>query len=409
MDFAANEDVLALIDIRRQAGFSLENLSDALKISKGELSRMEQGKRGMPKGLFDKALKFMNISWEQETVKDLEDRISRMVALLYEMELEQAADLLEGLKKDRKKHRYSSQYFWWLFIDYIGSVVFKAEIPDRPLENLESVIFNYYGFYPCNIQILLKDLQSLRTEKQEEPDRNQQISLFNRSTVSWTLLMYHQFYRIARNGSLYEAIELYDRIEAALKTTRNFKRLLDIDILKSVILIRIGEYEPAERILLNTLEKIEKLGYLDLKTRIMENLIWNALKSGQKEAALKYMKETAVTWTARPDDSNIVFAPLCLLGLERNDEALQAVDWMKQNARLNKLNQKILLMSENLIKKNFRMFVRIARNCQKEALKMQENETAKFILDIQISFYEQEENWEEAYRKTIEKSNMDKM
>lgn len=407
MKYTSIENMMALRDIRRQRGFSLENLSDDLEISKSELSRMEQGKRKMPEDMFSAALKSLDIQWDQNIVVDLEKKIHKMITFLYEMDLEKASSIMNTLIEERKRHRYSDQYFWWLAIDYIDAIVFyDDENLDRGLAALEKSIFNCLDIYPSDMQILLKDLRSLRMDQGKITEQCLNINLLKQTSAAWTLSMYHEFQRVCKNGSLYEALELYCRIEEKLKSARNFKRILAIDILKCEILTRIGEYGPAESLLLSTLAKVEEIGYLDLKKRITESLIWNAIKAGKAESALKYMKEAAASYPDQLDNSNLLYAPLCLLAESRIDEAKLTLEWMRLNLHPNALGKKILLMSSDLINERSKMFIRNADKCIKEALREDQIESAKFVLDIQIRFYEKKGDLESAYKKVLEKSNV---
>lgn len=402
MEYVSHQDVLALMWIRRRAGWSLENMATSLGVSKSELSRMESGKRKMTKKLFQEAVLTLNIDWNFECYEELEDKFRLVNKFLYEMEPKRACDLLNEMLENKLYFRNSRQYFWWSLVDLFNEIIFKPNIClNNEMDVLEQEVHDFWMYFPEDIKILIIDLRYFKKGANDLDSLDYPIRDIGNATIAGTMLLFHRYQKMVKVSSFFDTMELYNRLENQLKQDRNFKRLIEVDILKSILFTRIGEFEAAEKILLQTYDLSNKISYKEPVRKIFENLMWNSIRSGKYLEFLLYLKKQNELYPDCLSGGNVILAPYCLFMLGEFEQANQGILWMNQNLRTNKFEEKTLLMIDDLIKDRPKMFIRHSESCLKEAKKNNDYEVVNLLLEIQVRFFENKGDWKNAYKKLI--------
>lgn len=400
MEYAGSAEILTLMRIRRKTGWSLDNLAESLGISKSELSRMETGKRKMPRDLFTEALRALGIAWNFAEYEGLEDRFRLVNQYLYEMESVKARELLNELLEQEAEFRYSSQYFWWSLVDFFNEILFRPNLCTKDeIDELEKEVMSFQTHFPEDMQILIMDLRYFRKGDKNLEYLDSPIREIGNATTAGTMLLFHRYQKMVKVSSFFEVMELYDRLENRLKQDRNFKRLIEADILKSILFTRMGEFDAAEKILLQTYNLAEKIAYKEPERKIFENLMWNALRSKEYRKFLACLRKEYELYPERLSGGNVILAPYSLYMSGESEKAVQAIAWIHQNLRTDPFEERTLLMTEDLILDRPKMFVRHSESCLKEAKKNNDCEIVSLLLQIQAEFYEKKKDWENAYKK----------
>lgn len=408
METANNVEVSVYKNIRKKRGLSIENVSSALKIPPSEISRMERGKRPMPRQVFLEAMQFMGIGWVESDESEMEEMILTIYDLLYEMRHDEVKCLLEDTLMHCKETEFSRRYFWHMLLRFQDAVYFRINTYSKScVQEMNEDLISNLDVFPDIVKQIVYDLDYYHRGK----DAGADVCLFsleeaNLMTVPGKLLLYHRYQKLVGNGSITEALDLYSRLEGILNQDRNFRRLIECDIVKSIVFTRIGEFQEAERVLCKARSLARKISYVRPEKRILENLIWNALRENDFQKAAGYMQEVIERFPDFLTDSNIIFLPYCLLSVGDSSGAAAAAGWIREKQVLDSLDSKILTMTEDLMKNRRKMFVRHSDLCLREAEKLHSVEIMKFILGIQAKFFESIGDWENAYKKLSERDRI---
>lgn len=396
-------------DLRKYRGWSLENLSEKLGISKGELSKMERGQRQMPKDLFYGFMQAMQIPW-QDHAPELEKKFADFYNKYYYVRKNEAKAVMQDVLEHRLYHRYSLDYFWEILFEYFDSIIYGLDEQakknkDRHELCLKSVVF----LFPMDVQAMLYDLFAYREWKEQHDGmgiewRQKAIMLANSSSPGAVgpMIEYHELQFCVDQAKIECFMALYTRIETRLVRDRNFRRLISLDVMKSCVLTAIQEYDKSEQLLKNTSLLLGDLDYQSARRFILDNLVWNALMAGWYEQAIEYILQMMNEFP-QTDPYNAVYLPFCYLMLDDSKKAVETLEMLPQIYEIDPFDQKLLQMTEDLAFERLRSFERSSERFLKAAEKYGTYGVVMLVLDLQIRYFEQVRNWQMSVEKRKQK------
>lgn len=229
--------------MRKKLGYSLENVSRDLYISKGSLSEMENGIRPMKKELFDRFLSTYDMEFSEDfcfVAKLKEVLIEEVDAFLW-LDKNKQKKVRERFQKIKEKAEKSYACFLEKLIDYFEQVVLDHENGS----DLFNELFEVQTCFSNDERALLFMIRGIEgrwnlTLRTMETDFERALRLADERELSGlkALIGYYQIYELQRKRISFAAQERCIEVRKQFHAMHNYLRALYLDNLEALVLMQ---------------------------------------------------------------------------------------------------------------------------------------------------------------------------
>ena len=314
--------------MRKKLGYSLENVSRDLYISKGSLSEMENGIRPMKKELFDRFLSTYDMEFSEDFcfVAKLKEVLSEEVDAFLWLDKNKQKKVRERFQKIKEKAEKSYACFLEKLIDYFEQVVLDHENGS----DLFNELFEVQTCFSNDERALLFMIRGIEgrwnlTLRTMEADFERALRLADERELSGlkALIGYYQIYELQRKRISFAAQERCIEVRKQFHAMHNYLRALYLDNLEALGLSYLRAYESAYSRLQTLLKNIEYAKDEYLHFCVAQNAILVLCVMGRFSEALALMQKEKSTF--QYGLSNFVFAPYCLYRLGRKEQTIATI------------------------------------------------------------------------------------
>ena len=229
--------------MRKKLGYSLENVSRDLYISKGSLSEMENGIRPMKKELFDRFLSTYDMEFSEDFcfVAKLKEVLSEEVDAFLWLDKNKQKKVRERFQKIKEKAEKSYACFLEKLIDYFEQVVLDHENGS----DLFNELFEVQTCFSNDERALLFMIRGIEgrwnlTLRTMEADFERALRLADERELSGlkALIGYYQIYELQRKRISFAAQERCIEVRKQFHAMHNYLRALYLDNLEALALMQ---------------------------------------------------------------------------------------------------------------------------------------------------------------------------
>lgn len=323
--------------IRRSLGYSLDNASKDLHMSKGNLSEMENGIRPMRHEVFHSFLQTYHLPFREDP--SLMQVARSLLCELFDFNLRFDDDTVALIEKKYERMRgtllNSFAHFHVLLIDYFLEVVIHLHTDPQAFDQL--ILIN--ACLQNDEQALIYFIRGMEYRLQRRYDLQDEAFRKALDLVDEKLLFglrplinYYQVQVLTRNANPFEAYVLCGRTRKAFYNMHNYIRALYLDNAEALCLMSCRQYPSALQQLDTMLDNIHFVRDPFLYFCVVQNRILMLTLMDEFEQALETAREGRSIFSAGGLESFALCAySLYMLG--RNEEALRAIVQMKPYAR----------------------------------------------------------------------------
>lgn len=280
--------------LRRKLGYSLQNISSDLSISKGNLSEMENGIRIMKDELFISFLDRYNLEFEfsKDKIRQTQDFLKKLYeAFLYLNTAEQTV-LAKQWKAHKDSFRNSYAFFYYIFINSWITVIAENETATKDLEFLLDNII----VLPASDQALLLFLKGMNERllyHHSEMDDyfEQSLITINRNKSLSTLeslIFYYQIQGKIRKKQILEGYNLCLKTLNRFYPSHNLIRILYLQNMQVNCLLSLREYTKALELITFLEDQLYLVQRPYLVYTVVQNIILAYCLKGDYQKAYQF-------------------------------------------------------------------------------------------------------------------------
>lgn len=353
--------------IRKDENVALSFISETLKINKGYLSKVENGETNITDELIEKLTQFVDVKFINND--SLLEKTKRFLLELFEahiaMNRTKVQIMLNSYFLNFSYCKDSPAFFHYLLIELYDAVEVKKdfkkskELIDLLEEYVTDVFDNKEQLFYCLMkafyyQYSYKSVESLGYLKEAE-ELYTGINNFNYLGVIYHRMAVIYFY--LNDG--FSSYRYGEWARMIFRDTLYFKRVQHLNVCIASSLVLLRRYEEAEGIyqtLLDNLEHEEK----ELKSLVLNSLIWKSLRAAEYENALKYRENENEI-----GESDYLLlkpcAPIAHYYLGDKEKALEEINEIFREDHVDEYLKLLLELLKSDIQDNNQLFLKVAR------------------------------------------------
>lgn len=313
---------------RNQLDISLSHLANQLRINKGFLSELENGKRHFPEGLSSQLDKVLGTNFN--TNYKLYNQSRNYLFDIYKNYFYERStsinDTYENIKNSKEKLLNSYGYFVFQIIEFFyclrtNSINKAEEIKYILNQNLNCLQIDEIAIYYSLLGMYYKKNSSTNPIALGYFTKSN--SICNPSSIVYAMNIFQLISIYAESNQSILAYKTCINSKSLLKYHNNYSRSITVDMFECIILTDLGLYKDAKEKLLKILQSSVNDHFIYKTDIIYHCLAWNALLNKEYEECIKYTK------LARENDDKShdlsYFIPLSLYHLKKKQDALDEI------------------------------------------------------------------------------------
>lgn len=325
---------LGLIEkrLRVSSHLTIEQTANYLNISKGNLSEIEKGRRGLKGKVFARFIErfYPDFDWNLSIVKEAEKKLEELVVAFIYRNSVQERHVEEWANQNRKRLLNSLAC---LHLTVFETYFYYGKSIDRDEEELLNSSEDFIQYFPPDTRALLlfnKGYRYMCIGNSSQAAELFEAALREMDGKNWPqlegIIKLNLAGVIARDVSFRQAIDLVDQAQECFEKGAIFLRILSCYNNKASYLCCIGQYEMAvsivDKVILNkdTFRDSQSCT-LAVSNKILMEALW-----GRFEEALTFIRNHKSELNPRHPD-NFILEPYCLL---RTGEKRTCLSVMKQ-------------------------------------------------------------------------------
>ncbi|WP_289114021.1 helix-turn-helix domain-containing protein [uncultured Dubosiella sp.] len=380
---------------RRGQKRSLIALAKELRMNKGFLSDLENGKRHFPEGTVSQINEILNVSFDedQNLWRQAREDLFQLFEYFFFEQTERICSKYEEIQKSEEERLHSYGFFVSLMIKlfYFLRIVQDDEkvrqikmVIDQNLNCLQN---DELAVYYCLLGIFYK---------RNTMDNPIALDCFLKSgelcNPNSHVHAMNTFQLISVYAELNQPVIAYKKcLEAreVLKLCNNYSRLITVDMFECVVLTDLRLFLEAKEKLLHLLVSSNN-EYLNYPTgQIYHNLAWNALLSENYEECIQYAKRAKLEKDSSPD--LCYYVPFSLFKLNRVEEAFKACEKAEEE-ECDTSYRLFLRAIKDRINGQDEQFEHSILAYYQSLLENKRYEDISFIQDFMLDYFEEKEN-----------------
>ncbi|EOS60518.1 hypothetical protein C815_01380 [Firmicutes bacterium M10-2] len=373
---------------RKELGYSLENVSKDLFMSKGNLSEMENGIRMMKKDVFNRFLRQYDIQFDTELncffeMKEILAQIVDCFLRFDDRKQEKVREHFEAMEGSWK-NTYGCfvgeliQYFIQVVMDHQKSDdLFRSLVLiENCLSNDEKALLYMVRGMEGRWNIRLGNMETFFEKALEFVDKKELFGLE-------ALIEYYQIVEWMRSGSSFEVYEHCVQVRKKFYASHNYIRALYLDNLEAVGITCLRAYSSAYARFEALLSNMEYVDDPYLRFCVVQNAILVLCVMKKYREALELMEKEKATFSCGL--SNFIFAPYCFYMLNEGENVRRTLKEIKPYVK-DESDRLVLKMVEYALEKNCDAFFESARRLLAFDQKYRNQENIELTYQFMIHF-----------------------
>ncbi len=373
---------------RKELGYSLENVSKDLFMSKGNLSEMENGIRMMKKDVFDRFLHQYDIQFDTDLnrffeMKEILAQIVDCFLRFDDRKQEKVRERFEALEGSWK-NTYGCfvgeliQYFIQVVMDHQkGDEMFRSLVLiENCLSNDEKALLYMVRGMEGRWNLRLGNMERFFEKALEFVDEKELFGLE-------ALIGYYQIGEKIREHATIEVYGLCESVRKTFYQQHNYIRALYLDNLEGLCVFRIHQLKDAYMRFEALLSNMEYVDDPYLRFCVVQNAVLVLCVMKKYRQALEWMKKEKATFSCGL--SNFLFAPYCFYMMNERATAWRTLEEIKPYVK-DESDRLALKMVEYALEKNCDAFFESARRLLAFDQKYRNQENIELTYQFLIHF-----------------------
>lgn len=279
---------------RIKRNITLSSMSNQLKMNKGFLSELENGKRHFPEGLTNQLDSVLNIHFytDYDLWKQARDYLFQIYDNYFLENDSKNILLLNEISQNKEKLNHSYGFlimkiielYYYLNIEPNNSMFLKLKaILDDYIHRLQydelAIYYSLLGIYFNRSTSNNKSAKDYFLKSNKLCDSSSNVSMMNEFQL---ISLY------ARSNQSIIAFKKSNECKTHLQNYNNYNRSITLDISRCNILSNLGIYEEAKSQLIKILNTVDSEFLKKHIMHIYHSLAWNTLLSGNYEKCIEY-------------------------------------------------------------------------------------------------------------------------
>lgn len=309
---------------RKEFGYSLENVSKDLLISKGNLSEMENGLRPMKKEVFDRFLSHYHIHFNDDPARiiEIQEVLIELIDCFLRFDEKKEKNVREHWKEVQNKDENS----YAIFLEKLISYFIRSGLDHQKDDSLFNALIEIGACFSNDEKALIYLVHGM--EGRWHPEIGNMNNWFEKALEIAdekeiyglkALIGYYHVIELMRIKCSFEVYEQCINIRKQFYIMHNYIRALYMDNLEAVCVSRLRAYDSASLRFETLLHNMEYVNDPYLRFCVVQNMIIVLCVKGEYQKALDLMKRERAGFQFGL--SNFVFAPLCLYMLDEKRHA----------------------------------------------------------------------------------------
>lgn len=353
--------------IRQSKGYSIENVAKAMQLSKGAVSKMENGKKTFSPQHFELGMNHMGVQFRnisQKELQEIKSLVAKFIDGAYFSDRHQKQWVREQfLRLDFNRRKdFHEGYFYLLLLEMLLEI---DQLPEfMATERSQKALVERMRFLGKSILEFSADLQMIyaymvmfwltRSHDWELVERfyqsfqlDQEIKEFPGLTALIAIYRVNALVVIPSEKS--NPYLLVCQLRQLVHSEGNYLRLIYLDFIETVYLMTTGNYGFAKKKLEQLQKAIWRFNLESLKRPVIEKLIWCNLMTQDFEAALEKIKELQQKFGYFYLENNLPFGVYCAYRQGNLDQANDILLHLQKNLS-DKKDLEILQIFDYLLK-----------------------------------------------------------
>lgn len=286
--------------LRKKMGLSLENVSKDLKVSKGNLCEMENGKRPLKEETFHDFIECYQRDFRLDPflIGKAEDLLDNLInAYVYKNE-EKENELIQTFYEWRTRLELSSGCLHIPLIECFLTHPLKGTDFSSAQQDIFLEVMEYFPVYEPDEKALyfyIKAFTAKKRDKYEEADKNYRLALQELSGKKWPQLegIIKQNYSVTllANASFYSAYVMAKEAHEFFAAFNNYKRALMCANNLANCLVFLQSFTEAKKYLNQILLTVESFSGSFIHKYIVSTMVFILVLEEEYEKAIWFSKE----------------------------------------------------------------------------------------------------------------------
>lgn len=338
---------------RKTENMSINFMADIIKISKPYLSELEHGKH-IPKPYTLKQItKVLDVPFfdDTSTLDHLQKKLYRLFQYYAEMNKKEEYTLYQEIIADTT-YEYSYSFLLYYLIKFMGSIRFQKELEQEGY--YKDILLENVDLLSKDDKSILYDLLAVKCIKEKKYQKAQTYltkGIEEESSITSPMMYYHMCVVYQELDEASEALLCCIKAEELFHQQYAFNRILYLLMYKGNCLTHLGAISTAKSFYLTALEKCSFYNNFSLKSTILDNLAWNALKSKDYTGCIYYSDKAIEAGSTFHDI--FLYKPISLYYLNNYKDCRSAIEKAIGFYEEKTFNHTILSALSCLLKENF--------------------------------------------------------
>lgn len=374
---------------RKELGYSLDNVSKDLSISKGNLSEMENGLRIMKIEIFHRFLTRYNIEFAEDLkyLVEMREILIQIFEAFLRFNRKKQEKVREQFESMDRSWENTSGFLIGLLIEYF----IRSVLDHKSQEDVFELLVSSESCLSNDEKALLYMIRGMEgrrntTFKNKETFFEQALNYVDEKEMNdlEALIEYYQIMDEIRSGSTFEVYAKCSQVRNKFYNSHNYIRALYLDNLEAVSITYLRAYSSAYRRFETLLYNMEYVDDPYLRFCVVQNAILVLCVLKEYKKALEWMKKERNTFSYGL--SNFVFAPYCFYMLDDLEEANNTIKKIKPYVK-DQSDQLLLNIIKYAIENNENAFFEDSQRLLILDQKNKKQENIELTYRFMISFY----------------------
>ncbi len=390
---------------RKKKGLSLENVCYILKekysidVSKGRLSKFENGKRPLSESIFIKLLMILDIELYDNDFDEsnLSNLIFDALNCFCELETDEEQKIFNDVL-ECSHYLYSLEFIKYLLIMLMYNIRITKNQEDISILLVQldkySHLLNDKDFA---IYMIYRGINNYNINKYTNAVSNFDVALKrinnDDNTLKGIIYYYINFIEQSLNHPII-AMRYCNIAISEFSKTSNFTRVLSLKMHLGNCYTRLNQFEEAKQLFLEVLTKMRSLKRVNFKNCIYYNLSGLLLKMENYEEAIKYTRIALSSGLFV--EYTLIYIPYSLYRLNRIDEMMTEIEIASKHPNICKMQILFFKALTSKVNSNHNDAIGYLKRYYKLICKQKDIETETFTLRILFQWLSDNRQYEEA-------------
>lgn len=321
--------------LRTEIGLSIDNVAYDLKISKGNLSDAENGKRLLKEPLFLRFLECYNICFDfgPSFPNQIKNELDHLIKAFIYRNKEQEYLILEQINKKRTKYEHSLASLYLMLIDLFSTLRISPKEIDTDKKRVIKEIDKYLNFFSGDEKALIYFLEAYNQRKLKHDSvaaklYREALAVFN--GIQWPqlagIIKSNYASLLFASTSFFDAYQTYEEANEIFLKHSNYIRALICCNNMANCLINLQIFDGAERLLDKVLLSEQSFANSPAISAANKSMLLLLTLKGDFQGAVDF--STHVSVGVDQTIGNLSLIPYCLLRLGKKDECLKKIEYL---------------------------------------------------------------------------------